>query len=93
VHLGPVAKLRLELVGDPLQEQRLGQLPLLQLEQGVAAVALRHALHRRTERLHRDPGLVLEGDERLDQRCGEHAAEVGDDRLGAQSPAGADRIS
>ena len=44
----------------------------------MGAVALGDRLHRPAERLARDPGAVLEGGERADQRGGQDAAEVGD---------------
>jgi hypothetical protein len=44
------------------------------------ALLLGDPLHRLAELLHRDPGLVLDGGEGLDQRRRQHPAEVRDHR-------------
>ena len=60
----------------------------LELEQRVApplSVAAR--AQRGAERLQREPGLLLQPRKRVEQRRGEHAAEVGDDGLGSRCAA------
>jgi hypothetical protein len=46
VHLGPVAELGLELVGDPRQEVGFGRFALLELVERMAALTLGDPLHR-----------------------------------------------
>ena len=62
-----------------LEEVRLADPPLLELVQGVLALARLDPRHRLAELLERDAGVVLDRGEGLDQRRGQHAAEVGDD--------------
>jgi hypothetical protein len=76
-----VAELRLERRGDLAEEARLGDPSGLERVERMVAVALGDRLHRRSERCGRDPGLVLEGGERVHQRRRQHPTEVGDDRL------------
>ncbi len=75
-----VAELGLERVGDLTEEVGLGHPAGLEHVQRVLPVALGDRLHRPAERLAGDPGLVLEGGERVDQRGRQDAAEVGDHR-------------
>ena len=75
---GPVAKLALERPLEVVEERALGQLATLEAEEGILAVALRHALHPMPELLRGDAGAVLKSSECLDQVVGEDAAEVAD---------------
>jgi hypothetical protein len=73
-----VAERLLEGVAELAQEVGLGEPSRLELEEGVAAVLLLDPRHRLGQLLERDAGLVLDGGEGLDERRGEHAAEVRD---------------
>ena len=75
-----MAELRLEPPAEVVEELLLGELPALEPEQRVLAVALGDALHSTAELLHRDAGLVLERGEGLDQVVRQDAAEVADHR-------------
>ena len=68
------------------EELRLGDLAALELEQRVHAVVRDAVRDRLAERLGRDADALLQAREGVDQRRGEHAAEVGDDRLGSCAP-------
>jgi len=70
-----------QLALDPGEELRLGHVPALEREQRVLALALGGRGHRGAVLLERDAEAVLEGDEGLQQRGGQHAAEVRDDGL------------
>ena len=77
-----------ELVAERGEEVGLGDPAALELEQRVLALPLRDPLHRDAQGLGRDPGLVLKGEERAEERRREYAAEVGDDRADRHSQAG-----
>ncbi len=79
VELGPVPELGLQCVAELPQEVDLGELPLLELVERVAAILFLDPGHRLAELLERDAGLVLDGGEGLDEGSGEHPAEVRDD--------------
>src|SRR5947209_11108359 len=78
VHLDLAAQLRTQLVPERRQERGLGHPAGLQLEQRVRAVALPDLAHRLAQRVERNPGGVLKGGERIQQRRGQDAAEVAD---------------
>ena len=80
VQLGPMPERGLERVAELGEELLLGQLALLELVERMLAVDALDLRHRLAELLERDPGLVLNRGERLDERSGEHAAEVRDHR-------------
>ena len=70
-----------QLLLERAQERRLGDPPRLELEQRIRSLALGDRRHRLADRLERDPRRLHQTGERLEQRRGEHPAEVADDRL------------
>ena len=81
-----------ELALEAADELVLAQLALLEREQRVlAAVGGRDSRHGRAEVLEGDPGLALVRDERLEQRRGQDAAEVGDHRADHAASSGSSR--
>jgi hypothetical protein len=62
------------------QELGLADAPELQLEQRVGAVARRRGRHRAPDLAEGDAEVLLDGGEGVEERRGEHAAEVGDER-------------
>jgi hypothetical protein len=81
VQRGRAAEHGLEAALDPREELGFGDLAALQRVQRVHPVVLQAVRHRGAVGLERDVDLVLHAVERLQQRRGQDAAEVGDHSL------------